>query len=104
MKKLGTSAIELKRMQSQAPAPRKKKKEKVKASFTGQQKLREEDLDDIEDMNSEEIRKLLVSNGILKPRASDEIDLKEVGPEIKADKSLYLFARGSCFRRNIHFI
>ena len=76
----------------------------ARANFTGTKKLREEDLDDIEDMNSEEIRALLVSNGISKARKTDEIDHKLVGPEIHADNSLYLFKRHSCFRRNIHFI
>jgi len=53
---------------------KKKKKDKVKASFTGVKKIREEDFDDIEDMDSEEIRKLLVSNGVLKPRPEDKIN------------------------------
>ena len=55
-------------------------------------------------MDSEEIRKLLVANGILKARKSDKVDMKLLGPEILADRSLYLFSRTSCFRRNIHFI
>ena len=107
MKKLGTSAAELNKMKtvnaSQTPQ-KKKKNEKQRANFTGTKKLREEDLDDIEDMNSEEIRELLVQNGILKARKTDKIDFKLVGPEIMADNSLYLFNRTSCFRRNIHFI
>ena len=59
---------------------------------------------DIEDMEPEEIRKMLVENGILKPRKSDKIDLKLVGPEIKANHSVYLFSRKGCFRRNAHFV
>ena len=47
---------------------------------------------------------MLVEHGILKAREDDNIDKKLVGPEIHAEKSLYLFARGSCLRRNIHFI
>ena len=107
MKKLGTSAAQLNKMksgnQSSESLPKKKKKTQ-RANFTGEKKLREEDLDDIEDMNSEEIRALLVTNGILKARETDKIDHKLVGPEIHADKSLYLFGRDTCFRRNIHFI
>ena len=56
MKKLGTSMAELNKMRTgnpNMPVQRKKKKEKQKASFTGTKKLREEDLDDIEDMDSE---------------------------------------------------
>ena len=66
--------------------------------------MREEDLDDIEDMDSEQIRKLLVDNGILKARKTDLIDRKLVGEDIKAENSVYLFNRHSCFRRNIHFV
>lgn len=66
--------------------------------------MRESDLDAIEDMESEDIRKLLVTNGILNPRQQDQVDLKLVGPEISAENSLYLFNRNGCFRRNIHFI
>ena len=55
-------------------------------------------------MNSEEIRALLVTNGILKARETDKIDRKLVGPEIHAERSLYLFGRSTCFRRNIHFV
>ena len=55
-------------------------------------------------MEPEEIRKMLVENGILKPRKSDKIDLKLVGPEIKANHSVYLFSRKGCFRRNAHFV
>ena len=59
---------------------------------------------DIEDMDSEEIRKMLVEHGILKPRKGDQIDFKLVGPEIHAENSVYLFNRSSCFRRNCHFV
>ena len=66
--------------------------------------MREADLDDIEEMTQSEIRLLLVEKGILKARKEDNIDKKLVGPEIHAEKSIYLFRRHSCFRRNVHFI
>lgn len=47
---------------------------------------------------------MLVENGILKARADDHIDYKLVGTEIEAENSVYLFARKSCFRRNVHFL
>ena len=47
---------------------------------------------------------MLVTHGILKARKEDNIDNKLVGPEIKADNSLYLFNRKGCFRKHIHFI
>ena len=81
-----------------------KKKTAQRSNFTGRKQLREEDLDDIDDMTADEIRSLLVKQGLLKAQPKDNIDNKLVGPEIFADKSLYLFSRNNRFRRNIHFI
>ena len=47
---------------------------------------------------------MLVEHGFLKANKDDKIDNKLVGPEIEANNSLYLFGRGTCFRRNCHFI
>lgn len=33
-----------------------------------------------------------------------EFDEKDVGPEIEAENSIYLFNRKGCFRRNVNFI
>lgn len=55
-------------------------------------------------METEEIRMMLVENDILKARKTDNIDRSEVGEDIKADNSIYLFHRNSCFRRNVHFV
>ena len=55
-------------------------------------------------MNAEEIRKLLVDDGLIKAQKKDNIDKKLVGKEIHAENSIYLFNRHSCFRRNVHFI
>ena len=81
-----------------------REKAKLRANFTGQKRLRESDLDNIDEMDTEEIRMMLVENGILKARKSDNIDRTEVGKEIKADHSIYLFHRNSCFRKNVHFV
>ena len=47
---------------------------------------------------------MLVENGILKATESDNIDAKEVGNDIEAENSVYLFNRHGCFRRNVHFV
>lgn len=104
MKKLGTSLNQIRANTTLHQETKPKKKKKDQASFTGRKALRDEDLEDIEDMTAEEIRALLVRNGHLKARASDGIDKKEVGDEIHADNSIYLFHRRACFRRNVHFI
>ena len=52
------------------------------SSFTGRKQLREEDLENIDDMTPEEIRSLLVKQGLLKAQPKDAIDNKEVGVEI----------------------
>ena len=59
---------------------------------------------DLEDMDSVEVRRMLVENGILKATESDNIDAKEVGNDIEAENSVYLFNRHGCFRRNVHFV
>ena len=67
--------------------------------------MREADLDDIEDMNKDAVRKLLVEHGLLKARKEDNIDRFLVDEkEIHAENSIYLFPRKSCFRRHVHFI
>ena len=55
-------------------------------------------------MDTHEVRRMLVENGILKAKKSDNIDPKNVGPEIHAEMSIYLFGRNTIFRRNVHFI
>ena len=54
-------------------------------------------------MDKEQVRKLLINHGVIKPKKG-EIDDKRIGPEIAADNSVYLFNRNSCFRRNIYYI
>ena len=58
----------------------------------------------MEEMSKDEIRDMLVDEGILKARKGDKKDLKEVGKEIDAEMSVYLFRRDGTFRRNVHFI
>lgn len=92
-------------MSQSAEKKPKKEKKKQQANFTGQVKIREADFDDIDDMNPEEIRKMLVEHGALKARKTDKVDHKFVDPAtIEAENSLYLFNRNGCFRRNVHFI
>jgi hypothetical protein len=57
----------------------------------------------VEDMDNKTIRLLLIDSGLLKAKKG-EIDEKNVGQEIHAENSVYLFARDSCFRRNVHYI
>lgn len=66
--------------------------------------MREEDFEDIEEMTQMDIRKKLVDHGFLKARKEDNIDMKLVEEDIKADNSIYLFHRKGCFRRNVHFV
>ena len=66
--------------------------------------MREDDLQDVEEMTKDEIRDMLVEEGFLKARKGDKKDLKEVGKEIEAENSIYLFHRTNCFRRNVHFV
>jgi len=54
-------------------------------------------------MDHKTIRLMLIDQGALKAKKG-EIDEKNVGPEIQAEHSVYLFARKSCFRRNVHYI
>ena len=83
----------------------KKPKKKNKASFEGKVGLREADLANIEDMETHEVRNMLVHAKILKAKKEDNIDKKLVDKKIiHADNSIYLFHRDSCFRRNIFFI
>lgn len=83
--------------------PSKKKKQKV--SFEGKIALREADLANIEDMETYEVRNMLVHAKILKAKKEDNIDKKLVDPKIiHAENSVYLFNRNGCFRRNIFFI
>ena len=52
------------------------------------------DLANIEEMETHEVRKLLVHHGILKAKESDNIDKKLIDKkEIRADHSVYLFSR-----------
>ena len=57
----------------------------------------------MEDMDNADIRDLLIDQGIIKAKPG-EIDEKQIGPEIEANNSIYLFNRNSCFRRNIFYI
>ena len=76
---------------------------KQKASFTGRKKIGEDLIDDVEDLDNQAIRHILIEQGLLKPKKG-EIDEKSIGPEIEAENSIYLFNRHSCFRRNIYYI
>ena len=72
----------------------KKRKKKLKGNFEGKINLRESDLANIEEMETHEVRKLLVHHGILKAKESDNIDKKLIDKkEIRADYSVYLFSR-----------
>ena len=109
MKKLGTTKAALKRAKTSIAkvqeSIRIKKKKKQRASFTGNNRLREEDLDDIDDMDPDYIRKLLVEKKILKPLEEDRKNDKELSEnEIECDNSIYLFNRNTCFRKYIYFI
>ena len=107
IKKLGTSMVDLQKLKTSNFQQKVniKQKKKQRANFTGTMRLREADLDDIEDMSPEEIRRMLVDTGFLKARKSDNIDKKLVEPDvIFADDSVYLFNRHGCFRRNCHFV
>lgn len=57
----------------------------------------------VEDMDNAAVRMLLIDQGIIKAKKG-EIDEKNIGVEIEAEHSLYLFSRNSCFRRNIYYI
>ena len=109
MKKLGTTRAALKRAKTSFSKVQEtikiKKKKKQRASFTGNNRLREEDLDDIDDMDPDYIRKLLVDKKILKPLEEDRKNDKELSEnEIECDNSIYLFNRNTCFRKYIYFI
>lgn len=102
MKKLGTSKKALDRLKT--GNMQKFTMKKTKASFTGGKRLFNENLiEDVEDLDNNTIRLILIDQGLLKAKKG-EIDNKLVGPEIMAENSVYLFGRHSCFRRNVHFI
>ena len=62
-------------------------------------------MENIEEMETEKVRQILVQKGKLKAKEIDNIDKKKVDKEvIHADRSVYLFSRDGCFRRNIFFI
>ena len=107
MRKLGTTLAQMRSNamgQSSADGSPVRKKKKDVSSFTGKRTLREDDFDDIDSMTAEEIRKLLVDDGLIKAQKKDNIDKKLVGKEIHAENSIYLFNRHKCFRRNVNFI
>ena len=79
------------------------KKKKQKASFTGNKRINEEFIEEVEDLDHKTVRLLLIKEGILKANKG-EIDEKNIGTEIEADNSVYLFNRDSRFRKNIYFI
>ena len=86
-------------------ASTKKKKKQANVNFDGKQKLRVVDLENIEEMETEKVRQILVEKGKLKAKAIDNIDKKKVDKDvIHADRSVYLFHRDGCFRRNIFYI
>ena len=100
MKVLGTSKQNMKKfmtIKSESPHMKKQKK-----SFTGR-KIIGEEIQNEDELDKEQVRKLLISHGVLKAKKG-EIDNKLIGPEIAAENSVYLFNRNSCFRRNIYYI
>ena len=102
MKKLGTSKEELKKHKTVTQSKFIMKRQK--ASFTGGQRLFNENIiEEVEDLDNKTIRLILIDQGLLKAKKG-EVDHKLVGTEIAAENSVYLFGRNSCFRRNIHFI
>jgi len=72
-------------------------------SFTGRNNKIEEYTEAVEDMDNDAVRLLLIDQGMIKARPG-EIDEKNLGPEIEAENSIYLFNRKSCFRRNVFYI
>lgn len=106
MKKLGTTVTQMRAnaMGQSSIGDRPAKRKKDHSNFTGKKFIREDDFDDIDSMTAEEIRKLLVDDGLIKAQKKDNIDKKLVGKEIHAENSIYLFNRHGCFRRNVHFI
>lgn len=106
MRKLGTSKAHIKKIMA-SKLTRLITNPKTKggvASFTGRKVLRESDLNNIEDMEAQDVRLMMIEQGILKANKSDNIDFKLVDSTIEAENSIYLFNRNSCFRRNCHFI
>ena len=79
------------------------RKKKQKASFTGNKRVNDEFIEEVEDLDHNTVRLLLIKEGILKANKG-EIDDKNIGSEIEADNSVYLFHRKSCFRRNIYYL
>ena len=107
LKKLGITReqkdMNLSRSEILGVTPNKKKKQKI--SFEGKIALSEADLANIEDMETYEVRNMLVHAKILKAKKEDNIDKKLVDKKIiHAENSIYLFNRNGCFRRNIFFI
>ena len=103
MKKLGTTVTQM-RANASSFGDRPNRRKKEQSNFTGKKFIREENFDDIDSMTAEEIRKLLVDDGLIKAQKRDNIDKKLVGKEIHCENSVYLFNRHGCFRRNVHFI
>ena len=66
LKRMGTSLRLLRTSQNQALMRKKKRKSSERSNFTGRKQLREEDLEDIDEMTPDEIRSLLVKQGLLK--------------------------------------
>ena len=100
MKVLGTSKQNMKRFMTGKNDTLQQKKQKK--SFTGR-KIIGEEIQDLDELDKEQVRKLLINHGVLKAKKG-EIDNKRIGSEIAAENSVYLFNRHSCFRRNIYYI
>ena len=66
LKRMGTSLRLLRTSQNQALMRKKKRKSSERSNFTGRKQLREEDLEDSDEMTPDEIRSLLVKQGLLK--------------------------------------
>ena len=58
---MGTSLYKIRLNSDSSSDKKKKKKNEQRINFTGRKMLREEDLAEIDDMNPEEIRSLLVN-------------------------------------------
>lgn len=96
------NSTDLQKAQKKLVKNRKKKKQS-KASFTGRNDKIQEYTEAVEDMDNDVVRLLLIDKGMIKAKKG-EIDEKKIWEaEIAADKSVYLFHRDGCFRRNVYY-
>ena len=81
MKNLGASMSDMNRIKNQKTEKFKVVMKKQKASFTGRKTIGEDLIDDVEDLDNQAIRLILIDQGLLKAKKG-EIDEKNIGPEI----------------------